>query len=96
MNANSRSVIVRSGDGENATYHLVWCPGCEDVHAWRTPLWEWNGDHEKPTVSPSLLVTGGSRGLVCHSFIRDGQWQFLADSTHALAGQTVPMVPIPN
>ena len=34
--------------------------------------------------------------LVCHSFIRDGQWQFLADSTHALADQTVPMLPIPN
>ncbi|UWZ84661.1 DUF6527 family protein [Occallatibacter riparius] len=26
---------------------------------------------------------------VCHSFVRDGRIQFLADSTHALAGQTV-------
>ena len=29
---------------------------------------------------------------VCHSYIRDGRIQFLADCTHALAGQTVPMV----
>jgi len=28
---------------------------------------------------------------VCHSFVRDGQIQFLGDCTHALAGQTVPL-----
>ena len=29
------------------------------------------------------------RPAVCHSFVRDGRIQFLGDSTHALAGQTV-------
>lgn len=29
--------------------------------------------------------------LVCHSFVRDGRIQFLADSTHALAGKTVDL-----
>lgn len=28
---------------------------------------------------------------VCHSFVNDGQIQFLGDCTHALAGQTVPL-----
>jgi hypothetical protein len=28
---------------------------------------------------------------VCHSFVTDGQIQFLGDCTHALAGQTVPL-----
>ena len=28
---------------------------------------------------------------VCHSFVRDGQIQFLNDCTHALAGQTVQL-----
>lgn len=28
---------------------------------------------------------------VCHSFVRDGQIQFLGDCTHELAGQTVPL-----
>lgn len=32
----------------------------------------------------------------CHSFLREGVWEFLSDSAHALAGQTVPMVPIPE
>ena len=28
---------------------------------------------------------------VCHSFVRDGQIEFLGDCTHALAGRTVPL-----
>lgn len=28
---------------------------------------------------------------ICHSFVTDGQITFLADSTHKLAGQTVPL-----
>lgn len=31
---------------------------------------------------------------ICHSFIRDGQIEFLNDCTHALAGKTVPLDPI--
>lgn len=27
----------------------------------------------------------------CHSFVRDGQIEFLSDCTHALAGKTVPL-----
>lgn len=32
----------------------------------------------------------------CHSFLHNGQWQFLGDSAHHLAGQTVPMVDLPG
>jgi hypothetical protein len=86
----------------------LWCPGCQQAHAPRAalpdgsrpdgtlPYWEWNGaTDESFTISPSLLVRGG-RDSVCHSFIRDGRWEFLGDCTHALAGQTVPMVPVPD
>lgn len=31
----------------------------------------------------------------CHSFLRAGRWEFLSDSAHQLAGQTVDMVPLP-
>jgi len=34
--------------------------------------------------------------LVCHTFVVDGQIQFLGDCTHALAGQTVPIPPLPD
>ena len=57
----------------------------------------YNGDAEKPTFTPSVLVTyngsdagkDGAPPSVCHSFVTDGRIQFLADCTHALAGQTV-------
>jgi len=48
--------------------------------------WDWNGDTEKPTLTPSFVTDG------CHCFIRDGKIEFLRDCSHALAGQTVGMV----
>lgn len=88
---------------------LIWCPGCDELHGPRVPgdngesepgkpLWSWNGDPENLTIDPSLLVySGGRQGDErCHSFIRSGHWEFLSDSTHKLAGQTVPMVPVPD
>lgn len=30
---------------------------------------------------------------ICHSFVKDGQIQFLSDCTHELAGKTVPLQP---
>lgn len=35
-----------------------WCAGCETHHAIDPTRWTWNGDSEKPTFSPSILVTG--------------------------------------
>jgi hypothetical protein len=32
----------------------------------------------------------------CHSFVTNGQIQFLGDSTHALANQTVPLPDMPD
>lgn len=32
----------------------------------------------------------------CHSFLRAGVWEFLGDSAHQLAGQNIPMVPLPG
>lgn len=67
------------------------------------PHWDWNGSLETPTLSPSVLNrTGravdpafvpesGDPPEVCHTFIRNGVVEFLADCTHALAGQSVPL-----
>jgi hypothetical protein len=49
---------------------------------------------EAPTFSPSILVRTHD-GRICHSYLRDGVWEFLTDSTHHLAGTSVPCVPIP-
>jgi hypothetical protein len=71
------------------------------------PRWQFNGDLSKPTFNPSLLVRWSEpsdnpsefdnqekdKHFICHSFVKDGRIQFLSDSTHALAGQTVDIAP---
>jgi len=77
----------------------IWCPGCGEHHA--VPVtkpsngegvaWVFNGNEEKPTLSPSILVRHGADNSVCHSFVTDGKIQFLGDCTHKLAGQTIEL-----
>lgn len=77
---------------------MLWCPGCDEPHGPRvegTDPWTWNNDREKPTLTPSVLVTDHA-GNICHSFVNDGRIQFLGDCTHALAGQTVDIPDWPD
>jgi hypothetical protein len=59
------------------------------------PVWGWNQSMEAPTFTPSICVSEpiwDGENMVdhcCHSFVSGGHIQFLSDSTHALAGQTV-------
>jgi hypothetical protein len=81
---------IQTNDGSEEW--SFFCPGCQYAHWVRVkgerPCWTWNGDAERPTVSPSLFVDpNGARK--CHSFIRDGKIEFLSDCHHALRGQTV-------
>lgn len=96
---------------------MFFCPGCNTGHAIvvdGSRGWTWNGDGEKPTVSPSILCTGKRRitdeehtslmagervdipDLTCHSFVRDGRWEFLGDCTHELASQSVDVPDWPH
>ena len=74
--------------------------------------WDFSGDESAPTFSPSIHVQPSKRCLCrdaqgemivvdtprCHSFVRAGRIEFLTDSTHALAGQTVdlPEIVLPD
>ena len=91
--------------GVTTTYLDLWCPGCDDLHRITTAssdggsTWVWDGNTESPTISPSILVNQGKAHPgkeTCHSFVTNGQWQFLVDSTHTFAGQTVPVTPLPD
>ena len=99
-------MIRRTRPVEGSGGYFIRCPGCENHHyiAVEKPLpngakWTFNGDLEKPTFSPSLLVRvpifregqpAGDRTR-CHSFIRNGQIQYLSDCSHELASQTVDL-----
>ncbi len=88
--------------GSGAPYGWrFWCAGCEDTHIVPDAGgWQFNGSEERPTFSPSILLRqrwgNPPKESVCHSFVRDGQIQFLGDCTHKLASQTVPLGPIPE
>lgn len=110
---------LRTAEGNRI--HFM-CPGCKDVHGVNVSIvpgsgWQWNGNVEFPTFSPSILVRSGHHSqyfeagdhcwctynsehpddpsgfkcTVCHSFVNDGNIQFLDDCTHELAGKTVPL-----
>jgi hypothetical protein len=97
---------------------MIFCPACRNGHGFREGVWDFNGDYDRPTFSPSMLVMSGHYApghtgdecwcsynrehqddhsgfecSVCHSFVKDGNIQFLSDCTHSLAGQTVPLEP---
>lgn len=84
-----------------------WCPACNAIHAIAVgegapPRWEFNGDKMvAPTFEPSVRhntgpLQEGGPDRICHYFLRNGQLEFCSDSTHALAGQTVPLPPLPQ
>lgn len=82
---------------EDNLHLLMWCVACKNLHvihvAGENP-WEWDGDELKPTINPSILVFAyPNHQPRCHSFVRDGMWQYLSDCEHDMAGQTVPMIP---
>jgi hypothetical protein len=75
------------------------CPGCKFLHGpavkgMTRPIWDWNGSFERPTFTPSIVVTWDDttgKTHVCHSFVKDGTIQFLDDCTHELRGKTVAL-----
>lgn len=75
--------------GENQ--YGVTCLACGCGHMLTN--WQFNGNLDLPTFKPSLLVKGflnkNHPAGVCHSFITDGQIQYLNDCTHELAGKTI-------
>jgi len=57
------SKILRDAVDGNGVKHLSFrCPGCKSVHAISfggANTWNWNGNADKPTFTPSVLVRNG-------------------------------------
>lgn len=70
--------------------HLAPCPDPESCGAVGHPLM--NDGTRAHHVGHAIEPAWGN----CHSFIRNGMWEFLGDCAHKLASQTVPMVPVPD
>lgn len=83
---------------EDQTRLYFYCPGCECDHmiqiagAAHGPVWDFNGNYECPTVSPSIRTFNPTNNqTICHFYINHGQIQYLNDCVHRLAGQSVDM-----
>lgn len=89
----------------------MWCPGCKGTHVlpWKRGGWTFKGDTERPTFAPSFRITGvmdpdfqkcdaseKGKAFVCHFVLTDGILNFCADSTHELAGKSIPLPRIPD
>jgi hypothetical protein len=85
--AKAEEILTSMG---NHGGYLIYCPGCKSHHVFDT-RWTFNGDFEKPTFSPSMLVNQHRPESRCHSFVTDGKIQFLSDCFHDLAGKTVEL-----
>lgn len=82
-------------DGDSA---LFYCVGCKMAHPIKFgdgpgQRWRFNGSAEHPTFHPSVAVRFPWKGkeVICHSFVTDGRIQYLGDSTHEYAGQTIEL-----
>ncbi len=103
----NKSSILWSHDKD----YLYWCPGCGDAHTIPATLapkqekfWEFNGNFESPTFSPSVrhycIIPEGEKNpgqrTTCHYFIQGGMIVYQNDCEHKLSGKTVPMENIPK
>ena len=72
------SPILRAAeDAVGGKYLLFRCPGCRDAHtikvAGGNALWGWNGSVEKPTFTPSVLVTAFVMSDEGHDMLERGE-----------------------
>ena len=77
--------------------YQFYCKGCDMFHdvwteneGYEHPIWDFNQDIDKPTISPSIFVYTYTNQK-CHSFIKNGMIQYLNDCTHELKNQTIEL-----
>ena len=87
----------RQNHPDDNEYHYK-CPGCGYMHGFKTnegspgsPKWTFNGDYEKPSLTPSMNVGPKTPKSQCHHFVEEGKIRFLNDCWHSLKGQTVEL-----
>ena len=85
----SRKLRSFGNEDGSRTGIVFWCQGCKDFHSLHLqrpadapgPTWSWNGDSEKPVITPSVKVTYGAvpdadlgfeewlKDRMCHSHV---------------------------
>lgn len=85
----------KGDDGEGSGLHILPIRGKGNTEG--HPSWTWDGNLEAPTVEPSILTKWGLEGsIICHSYLRNGVFEYLGDCTHKYANQKVALPPLPD
>lgn len=98
------SKFLRKGAGDR---YIFYCPACDEPHVYRChadatdrPRWEFNGNVDRPTFTPSLLLfdipAPGQRTTICHLFVKEGMIEYCGDCPHEYAGKTIPLPELPE
>ncbi len=79
--------VLRTLDGGRVGFM---CPGCREMHQVRVegdgrPRWGFNGDYERPTFTPSVLVTG-------HQTEKDEAGRWTGEWVRGPDGKPLPLV----
>ena len=95
--------VSKTKDGQESVWFF--CVPCDTHHRFiikrgsesgpNSPVWGWDHNLEKPTFTPSLLVTYHYKEEPrrCHLYLRKGIVEYLPDCTHSHAGKKVPVTP---
>lgn len=106
MGSKLRMTMAASGYTARGIVH--WCPACKEVHQFAidTPnstgaKWQWNGNVEAPTFTPSMLIRWGKYAPhirlpyedsgICHYTLTAGVINYCSDSTHVMAGKSIQL-----
>jgi len=81
--------------GKNRAGHWHFCAACNRLHRLPFDGWQFDGNVETPTFTPSFNHTWG-KDRRCHYFVTAGEIMFLPDCTHSMAGITATMVDLPD
>lgn len=101
----AKTLLVKEYEGGHRHIHF-WCPACRGTHffsCWDNnsvgkdaagrPVWSFDENLDCPTFNPSLRYLSGTR---CHLFLHAGVIEYCGDCPHGMAGQKVPLLPIPE
>ena len=79
-------------DGNGIVNVGYYCPGCKRYHYVPASRWNWNGNRDLPTLSPSVKhfyrdAETGAEHTICHYHVRNGRIEFCDDCEHGMKGQ---------
>lgn len=93
-----RKHVLADGTFNGIIQFWFYCPGCERTHPYTigpqlngygSARWQFNGDFEKPTFTPSLLWNPDHPKGRCHLHLTDGIIQFCNDCYHSMNGRKI-------